>query len=108
MYDNTGISYLWNNIVNGWVLYIDVSAETKKEKEMNDKFVKELQDKFLGKRISVPWTNTTGFGTKIPNDTVVGICEFIGPNPLFPSWGLQVTIGRMPITNVDYTKIKLV
>ena len=75
---------------------------------MTEKFVKELQDKFLGKRIRVPWENKTGFGIKRPDDCVVGICEFIGPNPTFPSWGLQVTIGRMPITNVDYKKIELV
>ena len=75
---------------------------------MNDKLIKQLQDKFLGKRIKVPWVNTSGFGIKRPDDCVVGICEFIGPNPNFPSWGLQVTIGRMPITNVDYTKIELV
>lgn len=75
---------------------------------MDDKLIKELQDKFLGKRIRVPYTNTTGYGTKTANDSVVGLCQFIGPNPNFPTWGLQVTLDRMPITNVDYKKIELV
>jgi hypothetical protein len=75
---------------------------------MTEEFVKELQDKFLGKLISVPWENTTGFGIVKPNDTINGICEFIGPNPHFPSFGLQVTIGRMPIRNVDYKRIKII
>ena len=69
--------------------------------------IKQLQDKFLGKRISVPWINTTGYGGT-GEDNVSGVCEFIGYNPSLPSWGLQVTIGRMPIQNVDYTKIKLI
>jgi hypothetical protein len=75
---------------------------------MDDKLIKELQDKFLGKRISVPWVNKTGFGIVIDGEVVVGVCQFIGPNPTFPSFGLQVTIDRMPIRNVDYKKIKLV
>jgi hypothetical protein len=75
---------------------------------MTEKFVKELQDKFLGKKIRVPWVNESGFGIVRENDTITGICEFIGPNPTFPSFGLQVTIGRMPIRNVDYKKIELV
>jgi hypothetical protein len=75
---------------------------------MNDKLIKELQDKFLGKRISVPWVNKTGYGIVIDGEVVVGVCQFIGPNINFPSFGLQVTIDRMPIRNVDYKKIKLV
>lgn len=76
--------------------------------EMTEQFIKELQDKFLGKKIRVPWINNTGFGIVRDNDSIVGICEFIGPNKHFPSFGLQVTIGRMPIRNVDHTKIELV
>jgi hypothetical protein len=58
---------------------------------------KELQDKYLGKRIRVSFKD----------DTVTGICKFIGHNPYLPSWELQVTIDRFPISNVDETKIEL-
>lgn len=59
---------------------------------------KELQDNYLGKRIRVPFRDST----------VTGICKFIGHNPHLPTWELQVTIGRLPISNVDETKIELI
>lgn len=67
--------------------------------------IKQLQDKFLGKRISVPYNGPYKRGN---DDTVGGVCEYLDYNPNFPSWGLQVTISRMPIQNVDHTKIKLI
>lgn len=67
--------------------------------------IKQLQDKFLGKRISVPYNGPYKRGN---DDIVAGVCEYLNYNPNFPSWGLQVTIGRMPIQNVDHTKIKLI
>lgn len=67
--------------------------------------VQQLNDKYLGKRISVPWQRK-GFGSDI--DRVTGICDFIGYNDYFPEWGLQVTINRMPITNVNPETIKLI
>jgi len=63
----------------------------------------ELQDKYLGKKIQIPWKHPLGFE---PN-TLVGICEYIGHNPKFPSWGLQITIGRLPVQHVDFNQIKL-
>lgn len=71
---------------------------------MTDGFVKDLRDRFLGKRITIPYT---GPYQKHPDETVTGLCQFIGPNPNFPSWGLQVTLDRTPFTNIDHTKIKL-
>jgi hypothetical protein len=38
----------------------------------------------------------------------VGICQSISVRPLVPSWGLVVVIDRTPITNVDFTSIKLI
>ena len=67
--------------------------------------IKELQDKFLGKRISVPYK---GPYKKSNGERIGGICEYLDYNPWFPTWGLQVTISRMPIQNVDYTEIKLI
>ena len=60
--------------------------------------IEELNAKFLNKRILV--IDNTG-------KTIGGKCTFIGFNSLFPSWGLQVTVGRMPITNVNPKNIKL-
>jgi hypothetical protein len=60
--------------------------------------IEELNTKFLNKRILV--TDSTG-------KTIGGKCTFIGFNNLFPSWGLQVTVDRMPISNVNPKNIKL-
>ena len=65
----------------------------------------ELQKKYLGKKIKVPIDN------KILNTNlryIIGNCDFIGYNEYLPSWGLQVTIDRLPISNVDVTKIELI
>lgn len=67
----------------------------------------DLQKKFLGKKIKLPDTNEyTGFGIK--GGYISGVCNSTGYNKNFPSWGLTVVINRMPITNVDHTKIELV
>lgn len=68
----------------------------------------QLQDKFLGKRIKLPWINNTGYGIVQDNDSITGICGFIGYNKHMPNWGLQVTIDRTAITHVDYTKIQII
>jgi len=60
--------------------------------------IKELQDKYLGKKISIK-DNL--------NRVWVGECNFIGNNQFFPSWELQVTIDRTPITNVKVKSIRL-
>jgi len=75
---------------------------------LNDEQLKALQDKFLGKKVKVPWTNTSGYGIKRENDYIIGKCEFIGYNPFFPSFGLQITIDRMPIRDIDHRKLELV
>jgi hypothetical protein len=70
--------------------------------------LKELKEKFYGKRVEVPiQKRKDGMGSS-SKLTVIGECQFIGYNDMFPSFGLQVTLDRMPITNVDHTKIKLV
>ena len=58
---------------------------------------KMLEDQFLGKRVMVK--------TKIGK--IGGICQFIGNNEYIPSFGLQVTVSRMPITNVEIKDITL-
>ncbi len=67
---------------------------------------KELQDLYLGKKIEVPYKHPMNVGSEKP--TVAGICQFIGHNSVFPSWDLQVTIDRMPISNVDPLTIKII
>lgn len=75
---------------------------------MNQTLIKKLQDRFLGKRIKVPFHNDTGYGIKVKDDFIVGTCNFIGINPNFTSKGLQVTVNRMPMWGVDHNKIELV
>lgn len=58
---------------------------------------KILEDKFLGKRVMVK--------TKIGK--IGGICQFIGNNEYIPSFGLQITVDRMPITNIQIQDITL-
>lgn len=66
----------------------------------------QLSEKYLGKIIEVPFKHPMHFGgTK---NTIKGKCEYIGHRPLLPEWELVVTIGRMPITNVDFNQIKII
>lgn len=60
--------------------------------------IDKMRDKFIGKRISV-----IGDSGKI-----IGNCELLGYNEFFPSWGFQVTIDRMPISNVKINSVHLV
>lgn len=52
----------------------------------------------IGKRVSVKMADKS---------VVCGVLQFAGNNENFPSWGLQLTIDRMPITNVDVNNIEL-
>lgn len=65
--------------------------------QLPPELVQHLQETFLGKKIQVE--NSKG--------KWVGVCQFIGPNPFFESWGLQVTLDRTPITNVKLKSIEL-
>ncbi len=58
-----------------------------------------LSLKYLGKKVEVK--DTKGLSWK-------GTCDFIGYNPFIPEWGLQVTVERMPLTNIDIKDIKLI
>jgi hypothetical protein len=66
--------------------------------QVTDTTAEILKNQFLGKKISL--LDSKGIRW-------VGKCEFIGPNPFIPSWELQVTIGRTPITNVQIKSIKI-
>lgn len=57
----------------------------------------EQGQQLLGKRVLV----------KTKTGDVGGIMEFLGYNDMFPSWGLQITIGRMPIQNISLSDIKV-
>lgn len=70
--------------------------------------LEDLRAKFLGKKISIKHENTTGYGVPSRDGLASGICKFIGYNENFPSWELQVTLDRTPLTNVDHKTIKLI
>jgi hypothetical protein len=59
--------------------------------------IQQLRDTFLGKKVEV-----IGDGGRY-----VGVADFIGYNQFLPSYGFQVTLSRMPVTNVDPKSIKL-
>jgi hypothetical protein len=62
-----------------------------------------LKEKFLNRKVRVQYINRSGH-----EDFIQGECTFIGINSHIPSWGLQVTVNRMPITNVAINNISLV
>jgi hypothetical protein len=64
-----------------------------------DDVLKHLEETFKGKRISVEDSK---------GEMWIGECYFIGHNPYLPSWGLQVTLDRTPISNVILSSIKIV
>lgn len=66
-------------------------------KTLREEQIKELKDKFIGKHISVE-----GDGGRF-----VGTCDFLGYSH-FESWGFQVTIDRMPVSNVKIKSIYLI
>ena len=56
----------------------------------------EIQDS-IGKRICV----------KHNGINLCGILSFAGENTNFPSWGYQLTVDGMPVTNVDINTVSL-
>lgn len=60
--------------------------------------IEQLQKAFLHKKVVV-------FDSK--GRRWVGMCNFVGLNPFILSWGLQVTINRTPINNVQIKDIML-
>jgi hypothetical protein len=60
--------------------------------------IQQLRDTFLGKKIEL-----IGDGGKF-----TGVVDFIGYNEHLINYGFQVTIDRMPVTNVKPNSIKLV
>ena len=66
--------------------------------QLNQQTLDILKDQFLGKKLSI----------KTIKGNFVGKCTFIGPNEFFPSFGLQITLDRTPVTNVEIKNIKLV
>lgn len=44
----------------------------------------------------------------LPDGTLTGgIVEYFGPNPIFPEFGIQITIDRCPYRNVDPSKVSI-
>jgi len=68
------------------------------QKMVSQELIEQMNKQFLGKRISVE--GDVG--------VVSGTCQFMGYNLTFPSWGFQVTVDRMPVTNVKLKSIKLI
>lgn len=68
------------------------------EQKLTQQQISDLKKRFQGKRVSL----VDGKGEKW-----VGEVWFIGYNPFFPTWELQVTLGRTPITNVDPKSIRV-
>jgi hypothetical protein len=46
-------------------------------------------------------------GKRVQYRDITGVCDYFGYS-FFESWGLQITLGRTPISNVDIKLIKVV
>lgn len=66
---------------------------------MKQEQIEKMKEQFMGKRIS--------FETK-DGERWVGVCQFLGYNEYFPSWGFQITIDRRPVQHVKPDTIKLI
>lgn len=66
-------------------------------KRLTDAQISELRDNFLGKKIEL----------KGDGGRYVGTVDFIGYNENLPTYGFQVTLDRMPVSNVNPNSIKL-
>lgn len=47
-------------------------------------------------------------GKRVRYRDMVGICKFFGYNEYLSNWGLQITLDRMPLPNVDVKQIFIV
>jgi hypothetical protein len=66
--------------------------------------LKMIQEQLVGKRVRLKGYKNIG---PFPNSDIVGNCDFIGYNPHFPTFGLQITIERMPCINIKLSQISL-
>jgi hypothetical protein len=80
------------------------------QERLTDDTIKAMRAMLLGNRVKV-----TGCKSKnlMPDCTynfgnVVGECTFFGYNPHFPTFGLQITVDRMPLTNINISQIELI
>lgn len=65
--------------------------------EISEETLENLRLLFIGKKVQIE-----GDGGEH-----VGWCQFIGYNKNLPSWNLQVTLSRTPVSNVKLSSIKL-
>jgi hypothetical protein len=79
------------------------------ERKLSVDTITAMQAMLIGNRVKV-----TGCKSKniMPDGTfnlgnVIGECTFFGYNPHFPSFGLQITVDRLPVINIDISQIKL-
>jgi hypothetical protein len=56
----------------------------------------------------ITFIRETLIGKRVRARDIIGVCEFFGYNEFFPSWKLQVTIGRLPVTHLELSDIELV
>lgn len=61
--------------------------------------LEEAQKLYVGKRVVVK--NAMG------KDSVAGLCTFLGHNEMIPSWGIQITIDRTPISNIQLEQLSV-
>jgi len=68
--------------------------------------LKEAQEKFLGKRVTIK--DALGKSTTLRGEfDVTGVLTFLDNHQLFKSWGICATIGRTPMQNINLDNITL-
>ena len=71
---------------------------------IDETVLEQIRSELIGKRVRLKVHKNIG---PFPDSDIVGKCDFIGYNPHFPSFGLQITIDRMPCTNINLSQISL-
>ena len=79
-------------------------------KRLTEDTVKAMREMLIGNRVKVAGCKSK---TQMADGTynlgnVVGECTFFGYNTHLPSFGLQITVDRMPLTNIDISQIELI
>jgi len=67
--------------------------------------IEEANEKFLNKHVTVKNVKFRSDDDK--TCTMGGICQFLGYNEFIPSWGLQITLSRTPLPNINLEDISL-
>lgn len=75
-----------------------------KEEKIPETTIQQLREQLIGKTVSVTGQRYRGRDIGV----IIGTCEYFGYNEVLEDWGLQITIDRMPLSNVSISQINII